>query len=206
MTSFPGGVSRAGAFNGIVVIAVSLLLLRPGLSSSSSSSSSTSSSSSSMSVEEQRELRDQTVSMFRHAYDSYMTHAFPADELMPLSCRGRFRGSEPSRGNDDDALGNFTLTLVDSLDSLALIDADEFERAVKLVIENVDFDVDVIVSVFETNIRWRRFECVNGGFLSYRFVALISCKALSQGIRLYPSVCPSVSVPPPHLTHERTHI
>lgn len=106
-----------------------------------------------MSKEERAELRDQTVSMFRHAYDSYMKHAFPADELMPLSCRGRFRGSEPSRGNDDDALGNFTLTLVDTLDSLALIDLNEFEQATKMVIEHVKFDTDVVVSVFETNIR-----------------------------------------------------
>ena len=30
---------------------------------------------------------------------------------------------------------------------------DEFERAVKLVLENVRFDRDVVVSVFETNIR-----------------------------------------------------
>ena len=32
-------------------------------------------------------------------------HAYPADELMPLSCKGRYRGSEPSRGDVDDTLG-----------------------------------------------------------------------------------------------------
>jgi hypothetical protein len=32
-------------------------------------------------------------------------------------------------------------------------DLDEFERGVKLVIENVNFDHDIVVSVFETNIR-----------------------------------------------------
>jgi hypothetical protein len=32
-------------------------------------------------------------------------------------------------------------------------DFDEFERGVRLVIDNVDFDHDIIVSVFETNIR-----------------------------------------------------
>lgn len=32
-------------------------------------------------------------------------HAYPADELMPLTCRGRVRGLEPSRGDVDDALG-----------------------------------------------------------------------------------------------------
>lgn len=46
------------------------------------------------------------------------------------------------------------MTLVDSLDTLAIIgDYDEFERAVKLVIDNVKLDNDIIVSVFETNIR-----------------------------------------------------
>lgn len=30
---------------------------------------------------------------------------------------------------------------------------DEFERAVKLVYENVRFDSDLVISVFETNIR-----------------------------------------------------
>jgi len=52
-------------------------------------------------------LRDKTLEMFRHAYNSYMTHAYPADELMPLSCKGRTRGKTPSRGDIDDALGNF---------------------------------------------------------------------------------------------------
>lgn len=37
---------------------------------------------------------------------------------MPLSCKGRYRGTEPSRGDIDDALGNYTLTLVDTLDTL----------------------------------------------------------------------------------------
>lgn len=32
-------------------------------------------------------------------------------------------------------------------------DVNEFERAVKLIIKDVTFDSDVIVSVFETNIR-----------------------------------------------------
>ena len=36
-----------------------------------------------------RALRDKSLEMFRHAYDNYMTHAYPADELMPLR-----RGSE----------------------------------------------------------------------------------------------------------------
>ncbi|UYV74485.1 EDEM3 [Cordylochernes scorpioides] len=73
---------------------------------------------------------------------------------MPLSCKGRYRGVEPSRGDIDDALGNFTLTLVDTLDTLVVLgDFDEFEEAVQRVIESVSFDQDIVVSVFETNIR-----------------------------------------------------
>lgn len=46
------------------------------------------------------------------------------------------------------------MTLVDTLDTLVIIgDYDEFENAVKLVIHNVKFDNNIIVSVFETNIR-----------------------------------------------------
>ena len=51
-------------------------------------------------------------------------------------------------------LFSFSLTLIDSLDTLVILgDLDEFERGVKLVIENVNFDHDIVVSVFETNIR-----------------------------------------------------
>ena len=49
---------------------------------------------------------------------------------------------------------SFTLTLVDTLDTLVVLgDLDEFERAVGLVVKTVSFDHDIVVSVFETNIR-----------------------------------------------------
>ena len=51
-------------------------------------------------------------------------------------------------------MGNFSLTLIDSLDMLAVVgDLQEFESAVRKVIDTVKFDTDVVVSVFETNIR-----------------------------------------------------
>lgn len=99
--------------------------------------------------------------MFYHGYHAYMDNAYPADELMPLSCKGRWRGSEHGRGDIDDALGNFSLTLVDSLDTLFILgDFDEFENGAKLILKDVHFDHDIIVSVFETNIR------MLGGLLS----------------------------------------
>ena len=103
--------------------------------------------------------------MFYHAYNAYMSNAWPADELMPLSCRGRFRGREPNRGDIDDAMGNFSLTLIDSLDMLVVLgDLEEFEASVKKVINTVSFDGDIVVSVFETNIRILHFLII---FLSY---------------------------------------
>ncbi|XP_032653570.1 ER degradation-enhancing alpha-mannosidase-like protein 3 isoform X2 [Chelonoidis abingdonii] len=104
--------------------------------------------------------------MFDHAYGSYMKHAYPADELMPLSCRGRVRGMEPSRGDVDDALGKFSLTLIDTLDTLVVLNKlDEFEDAVRKVVLDVRLDNDVVVSVFETNIR------VLGGLLGGHIMA-----------------------------------
>ncbi|XP_059157646.1 ER degradation-enhancing alpha-mannosidase-like protein 3 [Physella acuta] len=114
----------------------------------------TSQTSTKISAEEKKQLREKSVEMFYHAYNAYMNNAYPADELMPLSCRGRYRGSEPSRGDIDDSLGNFTLTLIDTLDTLAVLgDLVEFDKAVRHVINDARFDADVVVSVFETNIR-----------------------------------------------------
>lgn len=61
---------------------------------------------------------------------------------------------------------SFSMTLVDTLDTLVILgDFEEFESAVKLVIKNVQFDNDIIVSVFETNIR------MIGGLLSAHILA-----------------------------------
>ncbi|MEJ1286932.1 ER degradation enhancer mannosidase alpha-like 3 [Cricetulus griseus] len=106
--------------------------------------------------------------MFDHAYGNYMEHAYPADELMPLTCRGRVRGQEPSRGDVDDALGKFSLTLIDSLDTLVVLNkTKEFEDAVRKVLRDVNLDNDVVVSVFETNIR------VLGGLLGGHSLAIM---------------------------------
>ncbi|KAM9306795.1 ER degradation-enhancing alpha-mannosidase-like protein 3 isoform 2-T4 [Pholidichthys leucotaenia] len=120
----------------------------------------------SMTVEEKTGIRKQIIEMFDHAYGSYMKYAYPADELMPLSCRGRVRGQEPNRGDIDDSLGKFSLTLIDTLDTLVVLNKlDEFESAVQKVVRDVRLDNDVVVSVFETNIR------VLGGLLGGHVMA-----------------------------------
>ncbi|PKU30350.1 protein hypothetical protein [Limosa lapponica baueri] len=61
---------------------------------------------------QQNSEENQVLEMFDHAYSNYMEHAYPADELMPLTCRGRVRGQEPSRGDVDDALGKLVFEMV----------------------------------------------------------------------------------------------
>lgn len=87
--------------------------------------------------------------MFQHAYDSYLRFAYPYDELRPLSCDGV------------DTWGSYSLTLIDALDTLAIMgNSTEFKRVVDIVLKRQTFDTDVNVSVFETNIR------IIGGLLS----------------------------------------
>jgi hypothetical protein len=109
-------------------------------------------------------LREEVRALFHHSYDSYMEHAFPADVLLPLSCAGK------------DGWGSFSLTLIDSLDTLALLgNATEFEARVRWVAEHVSFDVDETVSLFETTIR------ALGGLLSAHLLALDPQLGLMRG-------------------------
>ncbi|KAI9909377.1 hypothetical protein PsorP6_014798 [Peronosclerospora sorghi] len=118
-----------------------------------------------MHASERRHLQAQARDMFYHGYRNYMAHAYPWDELKPLSCTGR-RWDRRERGDLDDILGGFSLTLIDSLDMLAVLgDWDEFAHAVKLLATSVTFDRDVTVSVFESTIR------VLGGLLSAHMLA-----------------------------------
>eukprot|EP00727_Mastigamoeba_balamuthi_P007976 m51a1_g38 hypothetical protein (558) ;mRNA; f:142077-143803 len=100
-------------------------------------------------------LRAVASAMFRRAYDAYLSHAFPHDELRPVTCSGA------------DPFGSYAATLVDALDALVVLGEEaEFERACSLVLERVRFDADRNVSVFETNIR------VVGGLLSAHLLAV----------------------------------
>ncbi|CAG2066767.1 unnamed protein product [Timema podura] len=87
--------------------------------------------------------------MFHHAYNSYLEYAYPYDELRPLSCDGV------------DTWGSYSLTLIDALDTLAVMgNYTEFQRVVEIVTSRANFDANINVSVFETNIR------IIGGLLS----------------------------------------
>ncbi|GMS79020.1 hypothetical protein PENTCL1PPCAC_1195, partial [Pristionchus entomophagus] len=94
------------------------------------------------SEEDERRYKEKVRGMFYHAYDGYLHHAYPKDELKPLTCEGH------------DTWGSFSLTLVDALDTLLVLgNVTEFKRASRLVLQSVRTEVDINVSVFETNIR-----------------------------------------------------
>ena len=57
-----------------------------------------------MNKEERTGLKLKAREMFNFAYHSYMDFAFPADELQPLECKGRYRNNS-DRGTLDEALG-----------------------------------------------------------------------------------------------------
>jgi hypothetical protein len=104
--------------------------------------------------------------MAQHAFSAYMSYGWPGDEVRPLSCTTRTWNNR-SRGTLDDALGGYALTLVDALDTLALLgDLSAFRCAVSRVVAHVSFDRDVYVSVFEASIR------VVGGLLSAHLLSV----------------------------------
>ncbi|KAK5663569.1 hypothetical protein OQA88_4000 [Cercophora sp. LCS_1] len=127
-------------------------------------------------------LRQETVDLFYHGFDNYMRIAFPEDELRPVSCTPLTRDAKNPRNVElNDVLGNYSLTLIDSLSTLAILaSAPEddrgtgpkalrgFQDGVAALVEQYGdgrpgpsgvglrgrgFDVDSKVQVFETVIR-----------------------------------------------------
>ncbi|KAL4875501.1 seven-hairpin glycosidase [Aspergillus karnatakaensis] len=129
--------------------------------------------------------------MFYHGFENYLQHAFPEDELRPLSCQPLVRDrSNPGHAELNDVLGNYSLTLIDSLSTLAILSSspEQGQRAwgyfkdgikdfVRLYGDGSDglagqgersrgFDMDSKVQVFETVIRGL------GGLLSSHLFAV----------------------------------
>lgn len=100
-------------------------------------------------------FREEVREMFQHAYNSYLKYAYPYDELRPLSCDGV------------DTWGSYSLTLIDALDTLAIMGNNtEFQRVVDILTAKENFDANINVSVFETNIR------IIGGLISAHLLSL----------------------------------
>ncbi|KAI6783348.1 ER degradation-enhancing alpha-mannosidase-like protein-like protein [Emericellopsis cladophorae] len=140
------------------------------------------------------ELRQATVDVFYHGWRNYMDKAFPEDELRPLSCTPLSRDNDPSQFGLNDPLGNYSLTLLDSLSTLAILAGDphpesnigpqaldDFQHGVSEFVRlygdgrkgpsgtgsrATGFDLDSKVQVFETVIRGL------GGLLSAHLFAV----------------------------------
>ncbi|KAL4994418.1 seven-hairpin glycosidase [Aspergillus recurvatus] len=125
-----------------------------------------------------RRLMTETEQMFYHGFENYLEHAFPEDELRPLSCQPLVRDRyNPGHAELNDVLGNYSLTLIDSLSTLAILASspDDGPKAWRYFQDGIKdfvrlygdgshgvagqgersrgFDMDSKVQVFETVIR-----------------------------------------------------
>ncbi|KAJ3535184.1 hypothetical protein NM688_g7013 [Phlebia brevispora] len=91
---------------------------------------------------------DRVKAMFVRAYSAYEKHAFPHDELLPLS-----------NGYQDNFNG-WAVSLVDSLDTMMLMGLDDITERATAHIAKLTFDENQNVQFFETVIRYL------GGLLS----------------------------------------
>lgn len=100
-------------------------------------------------------LRNDSEALFDHAFGSYMAHGFPQDEVQPMRCEPVTRDKDETNLGRNDLMGGWPVTLIDSLDTLAVMGRkSEFENRVLDVLEQVkDFNYDATVQVFETTIR-----------------------------------------------------
>ncbi|KAL6319065.1 hypothetical protein AAG906_001538 [Vitis piasezkii] len=137
-----------------------------------------------------RYMREKVRKMFYHAYDNYMAHAFPHDELKPLS--KTFTDSLSELGNLNlehlsEHYNGSALTLIESLSSLVILGNNtEFERAVRWLSENLSFDVDVRTNLLRYLIQQLHANqiCnirVLGGLVSAHILATDSRNRLVQG-------------------------
>ncbi|KAK2785148.1 hypothetical protein FQN53_007890 [Emmonsiellopsis sp. PD_33] len=102
-------------------------------------------------LSKQKPRQDAVKASFKRAWNSYRKHAWLKDELTPIS-----------GGSWNNAFGGWGATLVDSLDTLWIMDMKEEFRAAAHATSQIDFTTTEAeqINVFETTIRYL------GGLLS----------------------------------------
>ncbi len=88
------------------------------------------------------ERRHHVREAFKHAYGSYAAYAFGADEVRPVS-KGAHNG-----------WGGWGATIVDSLDTMMLMDMKEEVAKAREHVKTINWKKDVNISFFETIIRY----------------------------------------------------
>ncbi|EAW48185.1 mannosidase, alpha, class 1A, member 1, isoform CRA_a [Homo sapiens] len=116
------------------------------------------------------------IQMMKHAWNNYKGYAWGLNELKPIS----------KGGHSSSLFGNIKgATIVDALDTLFIMEMKhEFEEAKSWVEENLDFNVNAEISVFEVNIRFV------GGLLSAYYLSgeeIFRKKAVELGVKLLPA-------------------
>lgn len=126
--------------------------------------------------------RQEAENIFYHGFENYVKHGFPEDELRPISCKPLTRDrTNPAHVDLNDVLGNYSLTLIDNLSTLAILASSPstaeskknkalryFQTGVAALVKQYGdgsrgphgrglrgrgFDLDSKVQVFETVIR-----------------------------------------------------
>ncbi|WWD18947.1 hypothetical protein CI109_103403 [Kwoniella shandongensis] len=104
------------------------------------------------------EKREAVKEAFEWSWHAYEKHAWGSDEFQPLS----------QSGSNLTSAGGVGYTIVDSLDSLLIMDLiPEYERARDWCRDNLDFDRDSEFNTFETTIR------LLGGLLSAHYLTSV---------------------------------
>lgn len=153
-------------------------------------------------------LKMQAREAFFHAWSSYTGFGLPADEVRPWTCDPLGPDPDITHVEKNDVLGNYSVTLVDSVDMLAIVGEDDlFRNAVSYIDKHVSFDTPSVVQVFEANIRGI------GGLLSAHLLASTPSlghaipgydgqlleKAYDLGLRLLPAFSTRTGIPWPRV-------
>lgn len=145
-------------------------------------------------------LKNETRSLFDHGWNSYMQFGYPADEVMPITCKPYSRDGDIFNIHRNDVLGNYSVTLLDTITTFAIMgDIDKFKMYIE-EIKKIDFNLDSTVQVFETAIR------ALGSLLSAHLYAMdkfklpkydgfLLRKAFDLGERLLPSYLHESGIP-----------
>ncbi|XP_044583654.1 mannosyl-oligosaccharide 1,2-alpha-mannosidase IA isoform X1 [Cotesia glomerata] len=91
--------------------------------------------------------REKIKEMMKHGWDNYVRYAWGKNELRPIS----------KRGHSASIFGasNMGATIVDGMDTLYIMGLhDEYKQARDWIAQNLDFDINSEISLFEANIRF----------------------------------------------------
>ncbi|XP_011502769.1 PREDICTED: mannosyl-oligosaccharide 1,2-alpha-mannosidase IA [Ceratosolen solmsi marchali] len=132
-----------------------------------------------------RHRRNKVKEMMKHAWDNYVRYAWGKNELRPIS----------KRGHSASIFGSSTMgaTIVDGLDTLYIMGLrEEFKQGRDWIAQNLDFDINSEISLFETNIRFM------GSLLScYALTGdvMFREKAVQLGERMLPAFQTETGIP-----------